>query len=328
MKVLFLYKSKGPDGANRVVVTQGKSLERRGVEIEYLGLEGRGPGVYLKSPGIIRKRLKTSGAVLIHAHYGITAIAGLLAAGGRPVIVSFMGSDLLGSRSPDGSIKPWSRVMRRLNVFLARYFYSFSVVKSVQMERMLLRNTRHAVIPNGVDMNMFMPVERQVARRSLGLDAHETIVLFAADRNNPEKNFPLASAAVESPGTGGVRLQVVNNASREEMNMWLNAADMLLVTSFHEGSPNIVKEAMACCCPVVSTDVGDISWLFGDLDGHWLSGFDTAELAAKIMEAAEYRKEKQFTDGRARITLLGLDEEKTADLLTDHYARITGNKRK
>ena len=327
MRVLFLYRGKNPAGDNRVVVTQGKALEARGADIDYFALTGRGPGAYFRSLSAIRERLKSVGADLIHAHYGFSGIAGLLTAGGRPLIVSFMGSDLLGSHTMDGRIKILSRLMISLHRLLARYFYSLTIVKSAEMQGKLRKNTRLAVISNGVDLGVFKPVERTLARRRLNLDPDEFIVLFPAGRNNPEKNFSLASAAVERLSNERFRLLDINNAGREEMSHWYNAADLLLVTSFHEGSPNVVKEAMACCCPVVSTAVGDIPWLFGDLAGYFLSGFDAPEISGKILEAARFRREFAFTAGRSRISQLGLDSESIAGIIIDHYSRLTGKAR-
>lgn len=323
MKVLFLYRGKDAAGGNRVVVTQGKSLEARGVAVVYLPLQGRGPWAYLKSVSAIRRRLKQDGADIVHAHYGISGIAGLLACGRRPLVVSFMGSDLLGSHTPDGKKRIAGRLMVSLHRFLARYFYSMAIVKSGEMELRLCRNTRHAVIPNGVDLELFRPLERSSARRQLNLDPDGCLVLFPAGRDNPEKNFALASAAVERLAASGFRLVEINNAGREEMNLWFNAADLLIVTSFHEGSPNIVKEALASCCPVVSTAVGDIPWLFGKMAGHFISGFDAAELADRIVEAARFRRETDFTEGRSRIVQLGLDSDRIATIITDLYSRLT-----
>lgn len=323
MKVLFLYRGKNEAGDNRVVVTQGKSLESAGVEVVYFPLTGRGIGAYLRALSAIRKMLRSSGADLIHAHYGISGIAGLLAAGRKPLIVSFMGTDLLGSHSSGGRTGAVSRLLAFINRKLARRYYSLSIVKSSEMQGRLLRNTSHALIPNGVDLGTFAPLDRAGVRQRLNLDQNGFLVLFPAGRNNPEKNFSLASEASEMLRERGFTLMDVNSASREEMNLLINAADLLLVTSFHEGSPNIVKEAMACCCPVVSTAVGDIPWLFGDTPGHYIAGFDAREIAARIEEAAMFRRECGFTDGRNRIVQLGLDSERVARIIMDHYSRLT-----
>lgn len=323
MRVLFLYRGKNEAGDNRVVVTQGKSLEAAGVEIEYFPLTGRGPGTYFRALSAIRKRLRSSEADLIHAHYGFSGFAAWMASGRRPVIVSFMGSDLLGSHSRGGGKTPGSWLMSQLNILLARFCYSLSIVKSAGMQKRLLKNTPSAVIPNGVDLDIFKLVDRLEARRLLNLDRDEFIVLFPAIRNNPEKNFTLASEAAGSLEEKGFRLLEVNSAGREEMSMLFNAADMLLVTSFHEGSPNVVKEAMACGCPVVSTAVGDIPWLFGDAPGHYLPGFDAREVSAAIQAAAKFRRDSRFTAGRERIMETGLDSVTIAGIIMSHYSRLT-----
>lgn len=327
MRVLFLYRGKNEAGDNRVVVTQGKSLEAAGVEIEYFPLTGRGPGTYFRALSAIRKRLRSSEADLIHAHYGFSGFAAWMASGRRPVIVSFMGSDLLGSHSRGGGKTPGSWLMSQLNILLARFCYSLSIVKSAAMKERLLSRTPTAVIPNGVDLNILMPVDRLEARRRMNLDADGFLVLFPAARNNPEKNFDLATAAVERLAEKGFRLLDVNNAGREEMKLLFNAADLLLVTSFHEGSPNVVKEAMACGCPVVSAAVGDIPWLFGETPGHYLSVFDAGELSAAIEAAAAFRREHGFTAGRERIMQLGLDSVTVAGIIKDHYSRLIAGKK-
>lgn len=323
MKVLFLYRGKDVAGSNRVVVTQGRSLEEAGVEVEYFPLSGGGPVTWIRAVRLIREQLKEGGADLVHAHYGMSAIAGLLAASRKPLVVSFMGSDILGSHTPGGGLKLWSRMMSMLNILLARWCYSLSIVKSAGMGDRLLRHTPSAVIPNGVDPDVFKPVDRLEARTRLNLDPDEYLVLFPAGRNNPEKNFTLASAAVGRLAEKGFRLLETDTAGREEMSLLFNAADLLLVASFHEGSPNVVKEAMACCCPVVATPVGDIPWLFGTMPGHFLSGFDSREMAEATEAAARFRRESLFTGGRERILQLGLDSGSIAAIIKDHYSRLT-----
>ena len=103
------------------------------------------------------------------------------------------------------------------------------------------------------------------------------------------------------------------------MPVYLNAADVLLLTSKWEGSPNILKEAMACNCPIVSTDVGDVKWLLGDLEGHYLSSFDAVDFSKKIKQAFIFGKR---TCGRKRIYELGLDSENIADRIITIYNMV------
>jgi teichuronic acid biosynthesis glycosyltransferase TuaC len=108
--------------------------------------------------------------------------------------------------------------------------------------------------------------------------------------------------------------------SREEVNLLLNACNVALLTSFSEGSPQFIKEVMACNRPVVATNVGDIEWLFGDEPGHYLCGFDALDVAKKIKLALNFAKPS--TNGRARIGKLGLDSASVAGRIIKIYNQV------
>jgi len=117
------------------------------------------------------------------------------------------------------------------------------------------------VIPHGVDTEQFRPLDRRLARRELGWDDGRLHVLYPYDTARPVKNFPRAERIVGSVAdriSGEIALNVVTGVPHERMPAYMNAADALLLTSAHEGSPNAVKEALACNLPVVSTPVGDV----------------------------------------------------------------------
>lgn len=50
----------------------------------------------------------------------------------------------------------------------------------------------------------------------------------------------------------------------------MNAVDAILMTSKTEGSPQVIKEAMACNYPIVATDVSDIKYMLGGMSGHYI----------------------------------------------------------
>ena len=89
-----------------------------------------------------------------------------------------------------------------------------------------------------------------------------------------------------------------------------------------EGSPNVVKEAMACNCPVVATDVGDVAWLFGNTPGYFLTGFKPEAVAENIRLALQYVKESRKPKGRERIMDLKLDASSTAKRLISVYQSV------
>src|SRR4030042_595614 len=100
---------------------------------------------------------------------------------------------------------------------------------------------------------------------------------------------------------------------------YLNAADVLVLTSFKEGSPNVIKEAMACNCPIVSTDVGDVRELIENLKGCFITSFDPTDVANKIILALDFRDKYRYTTGRDRILSMGLDSKSIAEKMAKVY---------
>jgi len=102
----------------------------------------------------------------------------------------------------------------------------------------------------------------------------------------------------------------------------MNAADVVVLTSLYEGSPNVIKEAMACSRPIVATDVGDIKWLFDNEPGHYISSFSPIDMAKKIEFALEFSEKKRRTNGKERIIKLGLDSKSIANRIIDVYKNV------
>src|SRR4030042_130871 len=291
MKVLFISSGKSGDGG-MVVKNQGGSLKTAGIDITYFIIT---PGFfgYLKSITGIRRTFKLGNYDLAHAHYSLCGISAALA-GCSPLVVSLMGSDIFFSK--------WQRLLIR---FFYRYSWNFTIVKTKQMKE-LSGLTKAHIIPNGVDINRFLPIMKSDARRYLNYPPDKKIILFISEPGRSEKNQDLAERAVKA-FNNIVEFKCVYNIPNAEIPYYLNAADVILLTSKWEGSANIVKEAMACNCPVVTTKVGDTDWLLGDEPGYYLSTYDVGDIIEKINRAFEYVDRHQKTNGRQRILRLGLD---------------------
>ena len=221
---------------------------------------------------------------LIHVMYGgALALLVAMAAQRLPLVVSFCGSDLLGD--PQRSWK--RRGVGRATVWaskLAALRADAVIAKSRQLAARvpaLVSPDKIHVIPNGVDLNRFRPLDTSVCRRQLGWAEDEFQVLFTGDPANETKRFADARNAVECVRARGVpaRLKLMRGVSHDQVPVWLNAAHSVLLCSLHEGSPNIVKESLACECPVVSTDVGDVAERIEGIDGCYLSDRNTQSLA-------------------------------------------------
>ncbi|HAF29701.1 MAG TPA: glycosyl transferase group 1 [Bacteroidales bacterium] len=309
MKVLFISRGKLDSKISIITLNQGESIKGIGVSVDYYTIEDVGFMAYLKAIFKLKAFLKRNKYDIIHAHYSLTAFV-VSIAGAKPLVVSLMGSDV--------KAKSYYRFIIK---FFNRFFWSAIIVKSEDMKK-ILGIDQTIVAPNGVYFEKFTPLSKQKALGVTGWDKNKRHVLFAADPKRQEKNYILAKEAYDSMGIPDVDIHVLENIPNELMASYYNAADVIILTSLWEGSPNVIKEAMACNRPIVSTDVGDVSWLFGDSEGHFISSYDVKNVAENIERALEYAKEKKATKGRQRIIDLELDSESIAKRIIGIYSKV------
>ena len=146
------------------------------------------------------------------------------------------------------------------------------------------------------------------------------MVLFGGRRLDPTKNYTLAQAAMQELARRGLRAKLValEGVPHGQVPTWLSAADVVLLTSLREGSPNIIKEAMACDSPVVGVPVGDVAWLLEGVANSRLCSYDPKSLADGIADALATKS----AGGRQRIRTLGLDAESVAAKLEALYLNM------
>lgn len=305
MKVLFV--SRGNKCLSPIVAAQAESLRSASLEVDVFKINGRGIIGYLCYVPKLRKHARESMPDVIHAHYSLSGITAWLS-GVKPLVTSLMGSDVKG-------LKIFRLVIR----FFASNLWNATIVKSQDMKTSLGFEFAK-VIPNGVDLDRFKPMDKQACRVKLGWTGLMEIILFAADPKRSEKNFLLAEEAISELNCQGITLKVVYGADHDVMPTYLNAADLLVLTSKWEGSPNVVKEAMACNLPVVSTDVGDVAELFGESRMYRVSKAEPKLLASAIRDVLD---SSEMPRGRERIEELGLDSASVADKLVSIYENVT-----
>jgi glycosyltransferase involved in cell wall biosynthesis len=268
----------------------------------------RGNGVfgYLRNIPRFVYRVCSFKPDVIHAHY---SFCGFIAAivRGRPVVTSLMGSDVKCSGV-------WRLVIR----IFAKKLWSATIVKSEDMKHSLGVASVH-VIPNGVDIELFKPANQDECRRKLNWDLNAKIVLFAANPDRPEKNYALARDVMHMPQLKNTILKVVHGVKHDDMPLYLNAADVLLLTSLWEGSPNVVKEAMACNLQVVSTDVGDVEWLLAPFEGSCVRGGNVDLLSVSLLKTVAGKSRSR---GRERLTELCLDSISISERLIKLYKEV------
>jgi teichuronic acid biosynthesis glycosyltransferase TuaC len=285
---------------------QVESLRKSGVSPDYFFIQGKGALGYLKNLPALKCKLLTFKPDIIHAHYGLS---GLLCNFQRkiPVITTFHGSDI-----NHLYIKPFS--------ILASWLSRYSIFISKELACKSLFKRKFSVIPCGVDLNIFHPVNKMEARRKLSFRDHEKLVLFSGSFTDRVKNYPLAKAAFDT--LENIKLVELRGYSREEVNLLLNACDAALLTSFHEGSPQFIKEAMACNRPIVSTSVGDVKRVIGTTKGCYISRHDKTDISDKLKIATDFAGE---TDGRQQILCLEMDLETISGKILKLYQKVLNN---
>lgn len=305
MKVLFV--SSGTRGKiSSIVQNQGESLKRIGVEVDYFIIPDKGFKGYIKSIPKIRKTYYSGNYDLVHAHYSLSAIAASCS-GLFPIVVSLMGSDAYTSVF-------WRFVIQVFH----RIRWKKTIIKSQKMQT-LLHLKKAIVIPNGVDLEKFKPIIKADAQHDIGFDSSKKTVLFVSNPEREEKNYPLAVEAIRLLKRTDVELKPIFNIRNEDISRYLNAADMLLLTSKREGSPNVIKEAMACNIPIVSTDVGDVKYNLDGVLKCFVCNDSATEITSRIQEVL---KTDSRSNGRDKLISLGLDSETVAKKLCVLYQNL------
>jgi glycosyltransferase involved in cell wall biosynthesis len=264
-------------------------------------------------------------ADVIHAHY---CYCGWLARlrFRKPVVVSFMGDDLLGTPNDVGNVGLVSKLIVHTSRWLA-HTVDAVIVKSQEMADVIAPTICH-VVPNGVDIEAFQPRDRRDVQRQLGWSTDRRYVLFPGNPACARKGFATAKAAFDRAASEflqPVELVALWNVSMENVPLYMNACDAMLMTSYVEGSPNVVKEAMASDLPVISVPVGDVAQLIDGVPGYWMCPRQTDVLSHALVTslAAENRVE-----GRAALLRQGLDLETVAGQILDIYDSIVTNHRR
>ena len=324
MKILFICSGNSKYyNISPFVKKQGESLKKNCIEVQYYVINKGGIIGYIINGLKLKKYLKTNKFDLIHAHYSLSGWTAVIGAGKIPVVLSLMGSDAYGKYLAENKIS----LLSRINILMTtciQLFVQGIISKSKNIEKIVFRKDISYILPNGVELNKFIP-DRKIYRSQLGLENKKKYILFLGCKENIRKNYHLAKKSYDLIKDNNVELIAPYPIKYEDVPKYIKSSNVLILTSFAEGSSNVVKEAMACNCPIVSTNVGDAEWLFKDLEGCYLSGFDSKEFGDKIKKALDFSEKIGFTKGRERLINLGLDIETVAKNLVEIYYKVLKN---
>ena len=290
------------------VEDQVEALRRRGLELDVLFIDGRKSkvnylwGTFRMWWYLLRRRYD-----LIHAHYSLSGIVARLQPF-LPVVVTYHGSEL-GVRTDH-----W---LFRLSRAVAPLFQQVIVVAPHM--KALLDGSNVTVIPCGIDLDKIRPIPVTQARQQLGLPLDKPLVVWVGDHRRAEKRYSMMEQAVDlvRRDVPEVELVLVSGQPYDVVPVYMSACDVLGLTSAHEGSPMVIKEAMACNLPIVSVDVGDVASVIGETEHCYLVESTPEAVAEKLRLVLSNR---QRTNGRS--TIGPLESDTIAGRIVEVYKQV------
>lgn len=279
MKVLVVSSGNGDnfqfEKHQAFIYDQIKSIKAgdSSIEIDIFFVKGKGIKGYFQNIPILKRKIKSFKPDILHAHGGHV---GFICVFQRlvPVITTFHGSDI-------------NNKSTRFISYIAALFSRFAIfVSSKLLNKVPLKSKKFCIIPCGVDRSIFTFMDKNTAKKKLNLSLEKHYFLFTSSFTNAVKNYPFAEEVMRS--FPEYTLLEIKNRSREEVALLLNATDLLLMTSFSEGSPQITKEALACGQRIVSINVGDVKEQCLGVDNcRILNEYDTSLFIKNIREVLE-----------------------------------------
>lgn len=258
------------------VKEQVESLQKLGVacDVLYCDRKGRGTWMYLTYIPRIWWRILRGRYDVIHCHHALSALLCLCTLWPifKKCVVSYQ----------NDPTREW-----KVNCFgLLHACFNRIIIKNTSP---YLERSRTVYLPNGCNEDFFVQMDRAACRKVLGLDPDAVYILYMDSnkwgRTQKRKDRFDATLELLRPHFPDVRALELYNTPREQIPAYMNACNLHLISSDFEGSPNSVKECLCCNVPVVSTDVGNVREMIGDIPGcAVVSDFSVEALAEAAKE--------------------------------------------
>lgn len=321
LRVLAVVPGSSGRVAMPFVERQLASLRRAGVDVRAFCLESRtGLRELIGAARAFRRTIETFRPDIVHAHYGTMTSFFAAVTTNLPLVITFRGSDLNMARDVSGLRAYMGYWLSQLAAVRARHIIC---VSRQLRSRLWWRKGRTTVLPSGIDLALFVPTDKALARRALGLPGEARIALFYAGHRPQLKGLDLFREAVRvaESKVGPIRaIELTGQVAPEAMPRYLSAADCVVLASLREGSPNIVKEAMACNVPLACVDVGDVRERLHGVQNSLIVRRDAGELGGAI---AHLVRNAGRSNGRERIA--HLSEASVAAAIKNIYQEIAGS---
>lgn len=302
------------------IVEQAEALRQAGCEIDWFGVQGKGFAGYLKAISLLRAKIHGFKPDIIHAHYGLSCLLANLATRSVPVVSTYHGSDI-----NVASVRPFSKIAMWLsawNIFVSKR--NMALAGAVECKK-------SSLIPCGINLPMpWSELQNQKVEQLTLNQWVETVlqkgkkhVLFAGAFDNAVKDPELAKQVMNELANIGVKADLIElkGYTRDQVNALMYNCDAFLMTSKTEGSPQVIKEAMACGCPIVSVDVGDVAERTNGVEGCYVVSSRVPKDIADALRKAIVFKGK--TNGREKIIEDGLSNPQVAEKIINIYRSLT-----
>ena len=304
------------------VADEVDSLRRAGVAVDVYFVNGRHNKLsYAGMPAGFYSRLLSGDYHIVHVHHSFCGALAVLQHD-VPVVWTFHEGAINAQdhTQDDARVIKYPAYSKGLKRWVAARVDALIAVS--ERVREPLGREDAVVIPSGVDLERFIPMDRDVARHTVGLPAGRRYVLFPSSPSRREKRYPLARCALDrlheiAPETHDVELVVLDEVPHNQVPFYMNAADVVLMTSAFEASPVTIREALACNVPVVSTAVGDVPVLLDGVDGCRIASADIDDLAQALRTVLATRRRVHT---RERMAVYS--RERQAEMLIDVYRGV------
>lgn len=316
MKILVvtnMYPTPETPASGTFVRDQVEALRKEGIDVDVLFIDGMKNKLnYLWGIFRLWSRLINGHYDLIHAHYvfsGLVARMQLLC----PVVLTHHGYEVF---------MTWERFPSRMITPLVN-----KVILVSQEQKAKLKREDAEIIPCGIDIDLFRPMPREEAQKRLNFSAENkkyVLALWAGALSRPEKRYDIVEQAIAllRERDPSVELVPVTGQPHEKIPLYMNACDALVLVSDGEGSPVVIKEAMACNLPIVSVPAGDVPDIIGDTGGCYICTQEPADVAEKLSLALNYPGR---TSGRQRV--MDMDHSAVARRIIRLYRDILKDKK-
>ena len=314
MRILIVCSGNTPDFSfekhQAFIYDQTKSISKCFPKIEFdvFTIKGKGFKGYIANLSRLKVKLLEDNYDLIHAHYGLSGFLAILQRK-VPVVTTFHNGEILSLKGK--VLSSLTAIFSKYSIYVAKHIYKTIYYKP----------RKYKIIPCGIELADI--VERTDDTLNYIGNEKQIKMLFGGDFNNSRKNYSLLKSVLPILKVDSeIKVIELKGFTRKEVYEVIHDCDIMVLPSLAEGSPQIIKEAMACNCPIVSTNVGDVKEVIGDTEGCYICSFEPVDVAEKIQMALKFARTKGRTNGRKRIIELGLDNQTIAKKIVRVYKNV------